>query len=389
MMASRTDNRGCEFVWIDPRQRTRPRLKVRDGLLAVRVIDSVMDSFVQSGVDCVLQEPVADDEVRCGACNRRCVVAEGKAGWCRTRTVRGGRLWAATYGRVAALSANPIEKKPFHHFYPGSYALTAASWGCNFACTWCQNWRLSKAISGQDRFVRPEAFVEQTIQSGCQGTSISFNEPTLSLEWALDVFRAVRQRGRGLYNTFVTNGYMTVQALELLAQAGLDALNVDVKGGAAVYRQYCQAEAGPVWRTCAHARSLGLHLEVTTLVIPGVNDDSRALRRIASRINRELGSSVPWHVNAYSAAYRFRAGPTPLATLTRARRSGQEAGLRFVYAGNVAGTGSNTYCPQCGVLLAERSALTLVRCDITAAGACPSCGEVIPGVGWDWRESST
>lgn len=338
----------------------------------------------RSILEALLQQPLADGRVRCRTCRRQCVIAEGETGWCRTRTVRGGRLHTLTYGRVSSLSSNPIEKKPLYHFYPGSYALTAGSRSCNFACPWCQNWHISKSVSGSDRFMSPAVFVEETLRHRCRGTSISFNEPTLSLEWSLAVFRAARNTRPALYNTFVTNGNMTADALRLLAEAGLDALNVDIKGDAAACRQHCQVDVAHVWENCALARQLGLHLELTTLVIPGVNDADESLRGIASRIANELGRDAPWHVNAYSPAYRFDAPPTPAATSVRARQIGRAAGLEFVYIGNVDGDGADTHCPGCGTLLVKRCGLALLECRVTAAGTCPQCSRPIPGVGWNW-----
>lgn len=335
-------------------------------------------------IEALLQEPLADGRVRCHTCHRECVIAEDQTGWCRTRTVRGGRLHTVTYGRVSSLSSNPIEKKPLYHFYPGSQALTAGSWSCNFACPWCQNWHISKSASGSDRFMTPAGFVKETLRHGCRGTSISFNEPTLSLEWSLEVFRASRSTKHPLYNTLVTNGYMTAEALKLLAEAGLDALNIDIKGDAASCRRYCQADVDHVWENCKLARQMRLHLEITTLVIPGVNDGEAQLRGIASRIVNELGRDVPWHVNAYSPACQFNAPPTPATTLTRAKQIGQAAGVDFVYIGNVAGTGADTYCPACGTLLIKRYGLTLLESRVTRAGVCPKCSRPIPGVGWNW-----
>ena len=338
----------------------------------------------QREVESALQEPVQGGKVRCNTCNRRCEVEEGKTGWCRTRTVRNGRLALLTYGQVSSLSSNPIEKKPLYHFYPGSYALTAGSWGCNFSCPWCQNWSISKTVAGEAPFISPGDFVAEAVRRGCQGTSISFNEPTLSLEWALEVFQAARSCRPPLYNTFVTNGYVTAEALTLLAEAGLDALNVDIKGDTDVYRRHCQADVEKVWQTCTLARELGLHLEITTLVIPGVNDDAEQLRLIASRIVQELGPDIPWHVTAYFPAYEFNAPPTPAATLARAQQIGREAGLNFVYLGNVEGAGSNTYCPGCNALLVERAGPALVRSRLLRSETCPQCGKAIPGIAWGW-----
>jgi pyruvate formate lyase activating enzyme len=225
----------------------------------------------------------------------------------------------------------------------------------------------------------PEDFISEATRRGCRGTSISFNEPTLSLEWSLDVFRLAR--ARGLYNTYVTNGYMTPEALELLAEAGLDAMNVDVKGDAQAVRRYCKGvDVEKVWRNCRLARELGIHLEITTLVIPGVNDGDGVLQGIAERIVAELGADVPWHISGYHPAYRFTAPSTPVSTLERAWHIGKEAGLAFVYLGNVLGHRlENTYCADCGALLIGRWGLgvTTYRLD---DGRCSQCGQEVPGV---------
>ena len=324
--------------------------------------------------------------MRCLTCERRCTLAHGQLGWCGTRVNRDGVLYTVIYGLVSSLSANPIEKKPLYHFYPGSVALTAGSYSCNFACSWCQNHPISKATSGPGPYTSPQDFVAQASERGCQGTSISFNEPTLSLEWSLDVFRLAR--ARGLYNTYVTNGYMTPQALRLLADAGLDAMNVDIKGDAGAVRRYCGGvDVEKVWRTCRLARELDVHLEIATLVVPGMNDRDEVLRGIAERVVAELGADVPWHVNGYYPAYRFTAPPTPVGALERARQIGQEAGLAFVYLGNVPGHRSaNTTCPECGRLLVERRGLRVTAWRLDR-GRCPGCGREMPG-DWAWASRS-
>ncbi len=284
-----------------------------------------------------------------------------------------------TYGSVSSLSANPIEKKPLHHFYPGSVALTAGSWGCNFGCPWCQNWDISKSPSGKGWYLSPEDFVKTALARGCRGTSISFNEPTLSLEWSLDVFRLAK--GQGLYNTYVTNAYMTTQALDLLVDAGLDAMNVDIKGDAHAVRRHCKGiEVDKVWRNCRHARQSGVHVEITTLVIPGVNHTEGVLGGIARRIHDALGPDTPWHLSGYYPAYRFHAPPTPLSALERGWEMGKEEGLDFVYLGNVPGHRlENTYCPGCEELLIERRGLTVMQSRLLET-SCPACGRNVPVV---------
>jgi pyruvate formate lyase activating enzyme len=316
----------------------------------------------------------------CLTCQRRCRLVEGGTGWCRTRRNLKGTLYTLTYGSLSSVSVNPIEKKPLYHFHPGTCALTAGSWGCNFGCPWCQNWEISKMLPpDRDPYTSPEAFVEKACRLGCQGTSISFNEPTLSLEWSLEVFRLARPRA--LYNTIVTNGYMTPEALALLIEAGLDAMNVDMKGKPAAIRRYCRGiDAEKIWRNLRAAVEVRVHLEVTTLVIPGVNDGVSTLRETAERIVSSLGADVPWHVNGYFPAYRFQSPATPVAVLEQAWEIGKAAGLRFVYLGNVLGHAyADTPCPQCGMLLIKRAGITLVQSRLRD-GQCPACGLAIPGV---------
>jgi pyruvate formate lyase activating enzyme len=227
----------------------------------------------------------------------------------------------------------------------------------------------------------PDEFVRQAQDRDCQGTSISFNEPTLSLEWSLDIFPLAHEAG--LYNTYVTNGYMTDEALRLLVDAGLDAMNVDIKGDDEAVREYCKADVDVVWRNCQAARQAGVWIEITTLVIPGVNDTSETIRSIAQRIVDDLGPDTPWHLSRYFPAYRFDRSATPVTTLERARQIGAEAGLRYVYLGNVPRHGGeDTICPECGTILVRRDGFRSRTCNLTPEGCCSRCGQDIPGAGW-------
>ncbi len=345
---------------------------------AIAPMKTSEDPFIRKSL---LQEQL-DGKVRCQTCERRCEIVRGGVGWCKTRRNRDGILMTLIYGAVSSAAVNPVEKKPFYHFHPGTLTLTAGSWSCNFACPWCQNWDISKVIPPRHTdFLSPDHFVELACSEGCQGISISFNEPTLSLEWSLDVFRLAR--GRGLYNTYVTNGYMTAEALSQLIEAGLDAMNVDVKGDASAVKRFCGGvDVEKVWAACRTARSCRVHVEITTLVIPGVNDTEATLGGIARRIADDLGPSVPWHVTAYRPAYRFEAPATPVSTLERAHRIGKERGLEFVYTGNVPGhPDDNTYCPKCNRLLIQRFGFDVVQ-NRLRTGCCPACGHSISGV-WE------
>jgi pyruvate formate lyase activating enzyme len=332
----------------------------------------------------MLYEPAPREKVRCGICERRCVIADGKRGFCMTKTNLRGRLFALTYGDISSMSENPIEKKPFYHFWPGSVALTVGSYGCNFACPWCQNWELSRTSPNVSNanYVCPEKLVEMTKNSKCSGTSFSFNEPAVSLfEYSLDVMSLARKSG--LYNTYVTNLYSTPEALSAIIENGCDAFCVNIKGNNKAVREYCGADTEFVWRNLREVRKRGRHIEIVTLVIPGVNSEDCTLRSIARRIKDDLGSSVPWHCTKYLSAYKAPSfnlpEETPVKTLERARGIGIEEGLKYVYVGNVPGhKGENTYCPNCGQLLLERIGLaTKYRRINKDDNSCSDCHNLI------------
>lgn len=332
--------------------------------------------------EALLYKKLAEGKVRCGTCERFCEIPPNRFGFCKTRKNIDGKLHTVVYGDISSLSANPIEKKPFFHFYPGSRALTVGTWSCNFTCPWCQNWELSKSYPDAKRgtYTSPSEFVKLMKRYDCQGSSISFNEPTLLLEYALDVFDLARDAG--YYNTYVTNGYMSEGALKLLAEHGLNAMNIDVKGDKRAVQRYCGADVDKVWRNAVQAKRWGVHIEMTTLVIPGVNDNHACLRGIAKRIKNELGKDTPWHLSAYYPAYRFESPPTPVTTLEQGRDMGVAEGLSYVYVGNVPGHPyENTYCPHCKTLLIERYVFDLRAYHITAQKSCPNCQKVIPIVG--------
>ena len=324
--------------------------------------------------------------IRCCTCERRCELLPDTLGFCQTRKNVGGKLYTLVYGEISSISANLIEKKPLFHFHPGSKALTVGTWSCNFTCPWCQNYDISKSPEsiGKGRFLSPEALIELVPKSKCQGISMSFNEPTLLLEYSIDVFKLARKHG--CYNTFVTNGYMTPEALEVLIQSGLDAMNIDIKGDAEAVLKFCNADVEKVWRNAVAAKRSNVWVEITTLLIPGVNDEDKILRGIARRIKYELGDDTPWHTTGYYPAYKFRdelyVPPTPLSSLERARNIGKAEGLKYVYSGNVPGHPfENTYCPSCNELLIERQGFSVTKYNITLEQCCPRCGQEIPIIG--------
>ncbi|MFX0078985.1 MAG: AmmeMemoRadiSam system radical SAM enzyme [Candidatus Hermodarchaeota archaeon] len=325
-------------------------------------------------------EQLASNKVRCGVCERRCTIAPGNRGMCGARKNLDGKLVVLTYGDISSLSANPIEKKPLFHFNPRSRALTIGSWGCNFACPWCQNWSITKrqANPSQCNHLSPQDYIDEVHRTSCQGTSFSFNEPTTAFfEYALDVMPLAHNAG--LYNTFVSNGYMTASTLRRLAEAGLDAMNIDIKGCRTAVRKLCKIDTEKVWNTAQMARDLGIWIEVTTLVIPGFNDSNQCLAQIAHRIHDELGEEVPWHVSAFFPAYKAREyglnTSTPTSTLERAYSLGKKAELFYVYLGNVPGhPAENSYCRQCNALLIKRRTYDITLVHLDKQGACKKCG---------------
>jgi len=333
--------------------------------------------------EAVLYDKVGNNKVRCRTCERRCIVTPGEDGFCQTRRNKAGKLYTLVYGDISSLSANPIEKKPFFHFWPGTSALTIGTWSCNFACPWCQNSDISKYPPNPARasYVAPETLVKMTLREGCRGTSISFNEPTLLFEYSLDVFPLARERG--LYNTYVSNGYMTGEALEMLKAAGMDAIKFDVKGGGEAVRRYCGADVEVVWRNVGKAKRLGMHVEVVNLVIPGLNDSEDCLEELIEQHLKEAGPDTPLHFTRFHPDYKMTDRPrTPVETLEKAYRTAKKAGVRYVYLGNVPGhPGENTYCPGCGELLIERFGFTVCKYKVSKEKRCPRCGWEIPIVG--------
>ncbi|MEM3737415.1 MAG: AmmeMemoRadiSam system radical SAM enzyme [Candidatus Bathyarchaeia archaeon] len=319
----------------------------------------------------------SNGRVVCNLCERRCKIPDGSLGFCKARGNIGGRLYTLVYGDISSISANPIEKKPFFHFYPGTTALTVGTWGCNFTCPWCQNWEISKfeANPAKANYIPPERLIELTLKCHCRGISISFNEPTLLFEYSLDLFKLAREKG--LYTNYVSNGYMTSEALKML-EAGMDAIKIDVKGDTQTVRRYCGAEVDKVWSRAEEAKKMEVHVEIVALLIPGVNDSEASIKGVAWNVLERLGRDTPLHFTRYWPSYKFNNMPTPIETVERACKLAREIGLNYVYVGNVAGHRyENTYCPRCDVLLIERRGIQLLR-NMLTNGACWNCGLKIP-----------
>jgi pyruvate formate lyase activating enzyme len=334
--------------------------------------------------EAMLYERREDGSVKCHLCNHRCVIGDGKGGICQVRINRDGTLYSLVYGKTVAENIDPIEKKPLFHFLPSTSTYSIATCGCNFRCLHCQNHEISQMPRDRQRIagwdLPPDEAVRRAKESGSLSISYTYTEPTIYFEYALDAAKLAHEEG--LKNIFVTNGYMTPEALDAFSPY-LDAANVDLKAARDdFYKEVCGARLGPVKESIRKMHSMGVWVEVTTLIIPGLNDDADGLRDIA-RFILSVGPEIPWHVSAFYPTYRMTDRPrTPASKLTEARKIGLEEGLRFVYSGNVPGDeGENTFCPGCGHLLIERFGFRIVRNNIED-GHCPRCNETIQGI---WR----
>ncbi|RJS70370.1 AmmeMemoRadiSam system radical SAM enzyme [Methanophagales archaeon] len=332
--------------------------------------------------EAMFYEKLEENAVRCHLCAHHCKINESKRGICGVRENRGGVLYSLVYGKVVARGIDPIEKKPFFHFHPGSEAYSIATVGCNFRCKNCQNFHISqmpkegeKQIVGED--ASPEEIVAAARQYGCRTIAYTYTEPTIFFEFAYDTARLARKEG--IYNVFVSNGYITEEAIRTLAPY-LDAVNVDLKGSEDLYRKICGGHLQPVLDAIKLYKSLGVWVEATTLVIPTLNDSEEEFRWIAEFI-KSVGVDVPWHISQFYPAYKLPdLPPTPVTTLRKAREIGLDIGLRYVYEGNVPGEGGeNTYCYQCGELLIRRYGFQILENKIRDS-RCPKCGAKIDGI---------
>ena len=324
-----------------------------------------------------------DGRAVCTLCPRGCRLREGQSGFCSVRQNRGGRLVSLAYGTSTGFAVDPIEKKPLCHFLPGSPILSFGTAGCNLGCKFCQNWTTSKASASRASVLSAtaEQVVELAVRHECASIACTYNEPIIYAEWMDDIGRSAR--AAGLRTVAVTNGYVTEAAREEVF-AHVDAANVDLKGFTdAFYRKLTLSEMAPVLDFLGWLRHrTGIWLEVTTLVIPGWNDDPDDLKRQFAWMAGELGVDVPLHLTAFHPDFKLRDWPrTPPSTLRRSRELAQEAGLQFVYTGNVHDTeGQATRCPGCQTRVIERDWHSILAYRLVRTDRCASCGQQIPGV---------
>ncbi len=320
------------------------------------------------------------DKIVCLLCRHYCKLKDGQVGICGVNKNEGGELVNLVYGKVSALNIDPIEKKPLYHFLPGTTSLSIGTVGCNFKCPFCQNWQISQTKDTSSSYeVTPEQLVDLALKNGCKSISYTYNEPTIFYPFARDV--AMLAKEHGLKNVFVSNGYETPEIIEDM-KGKIDAFNIDIKGfNSDYYKKYLKGDLEGVLDTLRLLKKKGFWVETTTLIVPGDNDSDEELKAIAEFIAKELDVNTPWHISAFHPDYKVQdKGPTPLETLQRAYNIGKEAGLNFIYMGNVA-MPSITYCPNCGEELIKRVGYQLVENKLVD-GKCPKCNTPIPGI---WR----
>lgn len=327
-------------------------------------------------------EKISDGKVKCFLCSHYCTIPPGKRGICAVRENRDGTLYSFVYGKVIARHIDPIEKKPLFNFHPGSRSYSIATVGCNFRCMHCQNYDISQYprehpdIPGED--MTPEEVVGEAEKAECISISYTYTEPTIFLEFAYDCARLAHEKG--IKNVFVSNGYTSPEATRLMAPY-LDGNNIDLKGDDNFYKRIVGAKLQPVLDTIKLMKELGVWVEVTTLIIPGHNDSEDFLKWAAGFIE-SIDPAMPWHVTQFYPTYRLVDKPrTPVSILRKARQMGLEAGLKYVYEGNIPGEGGeNTYCTSCGQLLIERYGFTLMSVNMKDS-KCLKCGAQIDGIG--------
>ncbi len=334
-------------------------------------------------MEAMLYEQLPQENVKCNLCAHRCVIQNSKKGICRVRENISGKLYVMNYGKLIAQHVDPIEKKPLFHFYPGSTAYSIATAGCNFQCEYCQNYDISQMPVRENRIIGRDSAPEETLieakQLGCKSIAYTYTEPTIFYEYAFDVAQLAHEEN--IKNIFITNGFITSEALQTIAP-NLDAANVDLKSFSNdFYKKICKAKLPPVLDTIKMLYQLGIWIEVTTLVIPTLNDTEQEFHSIAGFI-MDVSEDIPWHISAFYPAYKLKYLPsTPFAVLIKAREIGLKTGLNNVYLGNVTNNvTADTRCPGCGQILIERTNLGIIKNKIQD-GHCPNCGREIAGVG--------
>lgn len=322
-----------------------------------------------------------DSTAQCGLCAHNCRIKEGNFGFCGVRKNENGQLYSLIYGSCSSMAVDPVEKKPFYHFYPGSKVFSMGTVGCNFKCLHCQNHDISTADTSfpSIRDISPKESVRLAKEEHCQGIAFTYNEPSIWYEFTLDSARLAKKND--LYTCYVTNGYISEEPLREISPF-LDAMNIDVKGFTEEFcKKVCKAHLKPVLDTCILAKKLGIHIELTYLVIPDYNDSLDELKSFCNWVVEKLGDNVPVHFSRFHPDHNMtNVSATPMSTMENVYELARKIGLNFVYLGNVSpGDYENTYCPSCGNLCVQRSYFD-VNLKELEKNKCKKCGSILPFV---------
>ncbi len=328
----------------------------------------------------MLYEAQPENRVKCCLCARRCLISDGASGFCLVRKNDSGTLYSLNYGKAVSACVDPISKKPLSHFNPGAQVMSIAAAGCNFRCQFCDNWMISQGKEVAGHHFPPEEVVRKAKEQNCQGLSYTYTEPTIYMEYAYDTAQIAHKAG--FFNTFVTNGYMTPEAVKAVAPV-LDAATVDFKAGGDpdFYKSVSAVPSVlPIYETLKELKLHGVHVEITNLVIPKVGDDMEKIKAMATWIKDYLGNETPFHLLRFHPDYKMTTvAATPVETLERAYMISKEAGLNYVYLGNVPGhPAENTYCPSCNETVIKRYSFEITNWNLTKEMKCPVCGSKIP-----------
>lgn len=325
------------------------------------------------------------EKVKCGICGQGCEIDPGKTGYCKVRKNINGKLFSLVYGKAIDVGMDPIEKKPFFHFAPGSAALSVATVGCNLGCLFCQNWTISQEFDEiREQGYSPEELVKKAKNWNCDGLAYTYTEPAVFYEYVYDTAKIA---GSSLYNVLVTNGYFTPESIKKIS-GYIDAANVDLKGNYSFYKKYCLGKKGdgPVKETLINLKKRKIWTEITNMIIPGLNDNLAGIKNMCKWIVDNLGREVPLHFSRFYPNYKMTdIKSTPVETLEKAREAAREEGLKYVYVGNIPGHRyESTFCQNCGNVAIKRFGFSIEEFNLDKNMRCKNCGEKIPMGGWNW-----
>ena len=336
----------------------------------------------------ILYEKLDNNKIRCLACSHQCLINEGQVGICGVRQNKNGDLYLLVYGKPISVNIDPVEKKPFFHFLPGQKAFSLGTIGCNFGCDFCQNWEISQLPKTIDKIQEtsyemqheswlPEAIIEHCKNSKIPMIAYTYNEPTIWTEYAYDIMKLAKEQG--IKNIWVSNGFMSEKTIEMISPY-LDAINIDLKSFSNnFYHKICKAQIEPIKENIKKIWKKGIWVEVTSLIIPGKNDSNQELKQIAKFL-KNISPNIPWHISAFYPAYKMTdISPTSQESLIKAYKIGRDAGLKYVYTGNIPNIDyESTYCPKCNTKLITRHGTEIIKNSLINKNQCFQCKEKIP-----------